>query len=459
MMNNPNPIGDYLLPGKKAHLVGIGGVSMCPLAEVLQGMGLQIQGSDMSESDTVRRLRSLGVTVAIGHNAENLGDCDLVIRTAAVHDGNPEIAGAIARGIPVYERAQAWGAIMRRYPNALCVSGTHGKTTTTSMCTHIFMAAETDPTVMIGGTLPLLRSGYRVGKGNTIILESCEYCNSFLSFFPTVAVILNVEADHLDFFKDLQDIQNSFRRFAELVPPGGSVIVNADNAGAREAAQGLNAFTFGLETEAECTAMNLHEDRGRPDFDIYVRGEFYAHAALGVYGRHNVSNALAAAAAAYVLGLPGKAVEEGLAAFAGAGRRFEHKGTFNGAEVYDDYAHHPDELHALLSTAKGLGYKRLIVAFQPHTYSRTSKFFDRFVEDLKLPDAVILAEIFAAREQNTQGISSADLCRNIPGAVYCSTLDKVADRLRQAARPGDLILTVGAGDIYRAGEKLLERDV
>ena len=459
MMNNPTPISDYLIPGRRAHLVGIGGVSMCPLAEVLQGKGLQVQGSDMNDSETVRHLRSLGIPVAIGHNAENLGDCDLVIRTAAVHDGNPEIAGAIARGIPVYERAQAWGAIMHHYPNALCVAGTHGKTTTTSMCTHIFMAAEADPTVMIGGTLPMLHSGYRVGNGDTIILESCEYCNSFLSFFPTVAVILNVEADHLDFFKDLQDIQNSFRRFAELVPSTGRVIVNADNDGACGAAQGLDTFTFGLEPGAECTAVNLREDRGRPVFDIHVHGRFYAHAELKVYGRHNVSNALAAASAAYVLGLPGEAVEKGLASFTGAGRRFEHKGTFNGAEIYDDYAHHPDELHALLTTARGLGYRRLVVAFQPHTYSRTSKLFDQFVAELKLPDVAILAEIFAAREQNTQGISSADLCRNIPGAVYCSTLDKVTEQLRQIAQPGDLILTVGAGDIYRAGEKLLKKDV
>ena len=457
MMNNPHPIRDYIVPGKRAHLVGIGGVSMCPLAEVLRGMGLQVQGSDMTESDTVRHLRSLGIPVAIGHNAENLGDCDLVIRTAAVHDSNPEIAGAVARGIPVYERAQAWGAIMQRYPNALCVSGTHGKTTTTSMCTHIFMAAEADPTVMIGGTLPLLHAGYRVGQGDTIILESCEYCNSFLSFFPTVAVILNVEEDHLDFFKDLRDIQHSFRQFAELVPEAGSVIVNADNASAMEAVAGIAhpVFTFGLDHPADCTAANLQEVDGRPVFDVMVRGEKYAHVELHVYGHHNVLNALAAASAAYVLGLPGHAVEEGLASFTGAGRRFEHKGTYHGAEVYDDYAHHPDELHALFTTAREMGYQRLVVAFQPHTYSRTAKLFDRFVEELKIPDVAILAEIFAAREQNTLGISSADLCRNIPGAVYCSTLDKAAEALRQAARPGDLILTVGAGDIYRAGEKLL----
>ena len=458
MMNNPHPIRDYLLPGKRAHLVGIGGVSMCPLAEVLKGKGLIVQGSDMSDSDSVRHLRTLGIPVAVGHSAENLGDCDFVIRTAAVHDDNPEISGAIARGIPVYERAQAWGAIMRNYPNALCISGTHGKTTTTSMCTHIFLAAERDPTVMIGGTLPLLHSGYRVGKGDTIILESCEYCNSFLSFYPTVAVILNVEADHLDFFRDLEDIEHSFRKFAEMVPPDGSVIANADDEGAMTALKDLGrpVFTFGLCGASDCTAANITSVSGCPAFDIMVRGKRYAHAVLHIHGRHNILNALAAASAAYVLGLPGSAVEQGLDGFFGANRRFERKGTYHGADVYDDYAHHPDELHALLESVRDLGYKRIIVAFQPHTYSRTQKLFDRFVEELKVPDITVLAEIYAAREKNTIGISSADLCRNIPGSVYCSTLDKVTEKLRELARPGDLILTVGAGDIYRAGEKLLE---
>ena len=450
-------IQNYIRPGARAHLVGIGGVSMSPLAEVLHGRGLLVTGSDMHESAAVSHLRALGIPVTIGHLPQSVQGADCVIRTAAVHDDNPEIAGAITRHIPVYERAQAWGAIMRRYPNALCVSGTHGKTTTSSMCAHIFLAADADPTVMIGGTLPLLHAGYRVGHGDTIILESCEYCNSFLCFFPTVAVILNVEEDHLDFFKDLRDIQHSFRQFAELVPEAGSVIVNADNASAMEAVAGIAhpVFTFGLDHPADCTAANLQEVDGRPVFDVMVRGEKYAHVELHVYGHHNVLNALAAASAAYVLGLPGHAVEEGLASFTGAGRRFEHKGTYHGAEVYDDYAHHPDELHALFTTAREMGYQRLVVAFQPHTYSRTAKLFDRFVEELKIPDVAILAEIFAAREQNTLGISSADLCRNVPGAVYCSTLDKVADQLRQVARPGDLILTVGAGDIYRAGEKLL----
>ncbi|MBQ1459559.1 MAG: UDP-N-acetylmuramate--L-alanine ligase [Oscillospiraceae bacterium] len=451
----------YMRPGVRVHLAGIGGVSMCPLAEVLNGMGLAVQGSDMNDSPTVAHLRSLGIDIAIGHSAENLKDCDLVIRTAAIKDENPEIAGAIARGIPVYERAQAWGAIMREYENALCISGTHGKTTTTSMATHIFMAAQADPTVMIGGTLPLLHhAGYRVGQGDTIILESCEYCNSFLNFFPTVAVILNVAADHLDFFKDLQDIEHSFRSFAELVPQDGHVVANWDDSGARETLAGYEGSLLWFSTfdhGVDCYADNVAWFDGLPAFDIMIRGERYAHVELKVGGTHNISNALAAACSAWLLGIGGKAVEAGLNDFQGAGRRFEYKGTYHGADVYDDYAHHPDELHALLTMAKQRPYERIICAFQPHTYSRTKALFHRFVKELKLPDVAILAEIYAARETNDLGISSRDLAQEIPGAVYCSSLDKVTDSLAQIARPGDLILTVGAGDIYRAGERLLER--
>ena len=274
-----------------------------------------------------------------------------------------------------------------------------------------------------------------------------------------MAVILNVEADHLDFFKDLGDIQHSFRSFAELVPQEtGHVVANYDNASARTALNGLDRplFWFSLhDPKADCHAEHITWTDGLPSFDIVIHGQLYAHVELKVGGEHNICNALAAASAAYVLGLPGSAVETGLAGFTGAGRRFEYKGEYHGAKVYDDYAHHPDELHALLSMARQLGYQRLVVAFQPHTYSRTAKLFDRFVEELKLADVAVLAEIYAAREQNTMGISSADLARNIPGSVYCSTLDKVTAQLRELARPGDLILTVGAGDIYRAGEKLL----
>ncbi|RKI71115.1 UDP-N-acetylmuramate--L-alanine ligase [bacterium 1xD42-67] len=451
-------IEDYIRPGAWAHLVGIGGVSMAPLAEVLKGKGVAITGSDTRESEATVHLQSLGIPVTIGHRPEQVEGAGCIIRTAAVHDDDPEIAAALAAGIPVFERAQAWGALMRHYENALCVAGTHGKTTTTSMCAHIFLAAGRDPSVMIGGTLPILGCGHRVGHGDTIIAESCEYCNSFLSFAPTVAVILNVEEDHLDFFRDLEDIERSFRQFAELVPSGGRVIVNADNAGARRAVQGLEVFTFGLDEGAECTAGDLAWERGLPSFDILVHGERYASVSLQVGGKHNVSNALAAAAAAYVLGVPGRAVEEGLASFTGAGRRFEKKGAYHGADVYDDYAHHPDELRALLAMARTLGYERVICAFQPHTYTRTAALFDQFVEALELADVVVLAEIYAARETNDLGISSMDLVRKIPGGTYCPDLEGVTARLAELARPGDLILTVGAGDIYLAGEALLEME-
>ena len=448
-------IHEYMTPGRRAHLVGIGGVSMSPLAEVLHGAGMIVTGSDMSESATVQHLRTLGIPVTIGHFAENVRDAELIIRTAAVHDDNPEIAAARQVGIPVFERAQAWGAIMRSYKNALCISGTHGKTTTTSMCTHIIMAAEQDPTVMIGGTLPLLGAGHRVGKGDTIILESCEYCNSFLSFFPTVAVILNIEADHLDFFRDLEDVEHSFRKFADLVPANGMVVANAEDENTMDTLEGIThpMLTFGVE-KGDVHTANLTWSKGLPTFDIICRGEQFAHVTLSVPGEHNLKNAMAAAASAYALNIPAHAVEQGLAAFRGAGRRFEYKGTCNGADIYDDYAHHPGELKALLDTSKSLGYNRVICAFQPHTYTRTKALFDDFVEVLKQTDVTLLAEIYAAREQNTIGISSNDLAKEIPGSKYFATLPELAAHLKEIAQPGDLILTVGAGDIYKVGETL-----
>ena len=452
-------IQNYIRPGMRAHLVGVGGVSMSPLAEVLHGAGVIVTGSDMNDSAAVAHLRDLGIPVTIGHLPESVAGAGCVIRTAAVHDDNPEIAAALAAGIPVFERAQAWGALMTHYENALCVAGTHGKTTTTSLCTHIFLAAQRDPSVMIGGVLPIMGAGHRVGQGDTIILESCEYCNSFLSFFPTVAVILNVDADHLDFFKDLEDVKNSFRRFAMLVPQDtGFVVADLDDANTMDCVRdiGRTVVTFGLE-EGDVHAANLTWVNGYASFDVMARGQVYTRVDLSVPGVHNVRNALAAAAAALCLNVPGEAVAEGLNAFRGAGRRFEKKGEFNGAHIYDDYAHHPDELHALLTTVKDLGYERVVCAFQPHTYTRTAALFEDFVRELKLPDVTVMMEIFAAREQNTTGISSADLAKEIPGALYCATLEETANRLAEIARPGDLILTVGAGDIYRAGEMLAAR--
>ena len=452
MENNSLAIHEYIQPGKRVHLVGIGGVSMRPLGLVLQGMGLIVSGSDMNSSVSTDELIAQGIRVDIGHRAENIIGADCIIRTAAVHNDNPEIAGARAAGIPVFERAQAWGIIMRAYKNAICISGTHGKTTTTSMVAHILMAAQADPTVMIGGYLPLLHAGHRVGSGDTILLESCEYCDSFLNFFPSLAVVLNIEADHLDYFKDLQDVEKSFHKFAELSTNG--ILANGDDKNTVDALAGLDYISFGFGKDNRIHAADISTDWR--SFDVICDGEKYCHFELPVHGHHNAMNALAAAGVAWIMGIPGAAAEQGLSTFHGAGRRMEFKGSYHGADIYDDYAHHPGELAATIDAVRTMGYKRVIFAFQPHTYTRTKALFDDFIQQLRRPDIVVLAEIYAARERNTIGISSRDLLEHIPNGIYCATLPQVTQTLSELAQPGDVILTVGAGDIYRAGEALLK---
>ena len=447
-------IEQYLVPGSRVHLVGIGGVSMRPLGLVLKGMGMEVTGSDMSQSAGTRELEEQGIPVVIGHRAENIQGAGCIIRTAAAHNDNPEIAAARAAGIPVFERAQAWGEIMKSYKNAVCISGTHGKTTATSMMTHVLMEADLDPTVMIGGYLPLLHAGHRVGRGDTIVLESCEYCDSFLNFFPTLAVVLNVDADHLDYFKDLHDIQNSFHKFASLATFG--IVANGDDPHTVEAMEGLDYISFGLEEKNRIHAANMCPDWRH--FDVICDGEYYCHLDMGVLGRHNAMNALAVAASAWMMGIPGETVSHGLESFHGAGRRMEFKGHWHGADVYDDYAHHPDELAATSAAFRSMGDRRLVLAFQPHTYSRTKALFDDFVRELKKADVCILAEIYAARERNTIGISSAHLAEQIPGSVFCEDLPGVTQVLRETIREGDIVVTVGAGDIFRAGEALLEQE-
>ena len=452
MLNRNEELKQYLVPGKHVHLVGIGGVSMRPLGLVLQGMGMKVTGSDMNASVSTDELIAKGIHVSIGHKAENILGADCIIRTAAAHNDNPEIAAARSNGIPLFERAQAWGVIMQAYKNAVCISGTHGKTTATSMMTHILMEAKWDPTVMIGGYLPLLHAGHRVGEGDTIVLESCEYCDSFLNFMPTLAVILNIEADHLDYFKDLKDVEKSFRQFAELSTNG--VIANGDDPHVVETLEGIDYTTFGL-----CIQNTVHPENISLDWrhmDVICDGAYYCHLDLKVIGKHNAVNALAAVAAAWKLGISGEAVTEGLKTFGGADRRMQYKGSVNGADVYDDYAHHPDELKATIEAVRTMNYERIVVAFQPHTYSRTKALFDDFVRELSKADHLVLAEIYAARERNTVGISSKDLQALIPGSHYCKTLPEVTDYLRSIAHPGDVILTVGAGDIFRAGEALLK---
>ena len=452
---------NYMSPGRKGYLIGIGGVSMSSLAEVLLGMGLIVCGSDFNRSKNVIALEAKGIHVEIGHRAENIpADADFVVRTAAVRDDNPEIKQAHAMNIPVFERTEAWGAISRDYGNAVCISGTHGKTTTTSMCTHILMAADKDPTVMIGGTLPLLNAGHRVGHGNVIVMEACEYYNSFLSFHPTVAVILNIEADHLDFFKDLYDVENSFRQFAERVPQDGYIVANYDDLNTMQTVMDVDRkkITFGLDPRADVHAANIEYIGANSHFDIIYKKRRFTDVTLHVPGEHNVKNALAATAAAICLGIRPTAVKYGLAGFNGAGRRFEFKGKYNGADVYDDYAHHPGELKCLLDTVEKLNYRRTVLVFQPHTYSRTAALFQDFVKQLKRPDVVFLAEIFAAREQNTIGISSSALADEIEGACFFPTFEELEAELRRTAEPGDIILTVGAGDVYKIGEHLIAEE-
>ena len=445
-------LAEFLKPGKRVHMVGIGGVSMRPLALVLKDRGICVTGSDMNSSGSTEELLRSGISVAIGHREENIQGADCIVRTAAARNDNPEIAAARAAGIPIFERAEAWGMIMREYRNAICVSGTHGKTTTTSMVTHVMMEAKKDPTVMIGGALPLLGAGHRVGGGDTIVLESCEYCDSFLNFYPTLAIILNVEADHLDYFKDLADVQKSFRAFAGLATQG--ILVNGDDANTMECVQGMDCVTFGLGEQNRIRAINISEDWS--EFDVICDGAFYAHLKLSVFGKHNTLNALAAAGAGWMLGVSGEDAANGLATFTGAGRRMERKGEYNGAPVYDDYAHHPGELSCLIDAVRTQGYKRVVMAFQPHTYTRTHALFEDFVRELKRVDVCVVAEIYAARERNDIGISSRDLVAQIPGATYCEYLPQVTEFLKANVQPGDIVLTVGAGDIYRAGEALVK---
>jgi len=455
----------YIESGKNCHMVGIGGVSMSPLAEILHGMGIGVTGSDINENQAVSDLRALGINVVIGHSADNVSNVGYIIRTAAAREDNDEIKAARELGIPVFERAQAWGYIMRKYENAICISGVHGKTTTTSMVSHILLAADTDPTIMLGGTLPVLESGCRIGKGDIIVVESCEYYNSFHNFHPTVAVVLNIDEDHLDFFKDLDDLKNSFRKFATLIPTRGFIVCNGDDENTMDALAplDLDLLTFGFNEKSfvrdlpmRVRGVNVCVSGRTPSMDVLYDGKHVCSIKLQIPGMHNLINALAATASCLAVGISPKAIEEGLYGFTGVGRRFEFKGNYNGADVYDDYAHHPCELHALIDAVEALNdYKRIILAFQPHTYTRTKALFSEFVSELKRPDIVLLAEIFAAREINDVGISSSVLANAIPGAKCISEFPAIIKELESIAREGDIILTVGAGDIYKVGEALV----
>ena len=442
---------------KKIHFIGCGGSGMYPLIQILAAKGYQISGSDVLDGSIIRYEREMGVKVSLGHSADNVIGTDMVVYSAAISKDNVELNAAASYGIPTIERSVLLGYVSRLYKQSICVSGTHGKTTTTSMITTALELAGRDPSAVIGGKLPLINGYGKAGKGDDIVIEACEFAETFLKLTPYLSVVLNIDNDHLDYYGSMGELKFAFKRFALMTQ--FMIFANADDKNTMDVMYTLDrrVRTFAIDNHGDYRAVNVNEYKpGFFEFDLKEWNTTdTTRIRLSVPGRHNIYNALAMCAVCRFVGLSAEQCAEAALNFKGAGRRFEVYGECNGALVIDDYAHHPDELHALLTMARQLGYQRLVVAFQPHTYSRTAKLFDRFVEELKLADVAVLAEIYAAREQNTMGISSADLARNIPGSVYCSTLDKVTAQLRELARPGDLILTVGAGDIYRAGEKLL----
>lgn len=445
--------------GNTIHFVGIGGVSMSALAQVCLSRGLSVRGSDMRSGVYTERLRALGVDVRIGHCAENVGNADAVIRTSAIKDDNPEISRARDIGIPVLERAEAWGIIMDDFPEVVCVSGTHGKTSTTAMLTCIALAADRDPEVMIGADMREIGGVLRVSDGDLFVAEACEYCDSFLNFRPTVAIVLNVEEDHLDYFSGIDDIIRSFSKFVSGTKSGGIVVVNADDENAVCAVKlsGKNFVTFGLSEKANITARDIRFIDGFPSFILTKNGEELVKIRLSVLGEHNIKNALAASAAALSMGIAPEIIAKALASFTGVGRRMEYKGSYRGAKVYDDYAHHPSEVETTLEAVRRAHTGRIICVFQPHTYTRTAALKDGFAKALSIADEVILADIYAAREKNTIGITSAAIGDLMQNAECISGFDAIVSSLESNVHEGDFVLTMGAGDIYKVAERLCDK--
>ena len=448
------------------HFIGIGGISMSGLAEILLEKGFTISGSDAKESDLTRMLASKGAQIFYGQSAENIiPGIDLVVYTAAIHPDNPEFAEARSQGLPMLSRAELLGQIMDNYNNSVAVAGTHGKTTTTSMVSHILLEGDCDPTISVGGILPAIHGNIRVGNSETFITEACEYTNSFLSFFPKISVILNMDADHLDFFKDLDDIRHSFREFAHKLPDYGYLIINGEIENIDYIVDGLKAeyATFGLENDSyDYCAKNIGYDAfGHAHFDYYYKGEFIDHIQLNVNGEHNVKNALAAIAAAKRIGIDVDTMKKGLLGFTGAKRRFELKGTCNDFTVVDDYAHHPTEIRATLESAKNYPHNELWCVFQPHTYSRTIAFLDDFANALSLCDHVIVSAIYASRELDTGIVCSIDIVDRMADydvdVHYIKEFDDIEKFILKNCKKNDLLITMGAGNVDSIGNSLVNR--
>lgn len=455
------------------HFIGIGGISMSGIAELFLDKGFKVSGSDLHESAVTKRLESLGIKVYYSQVSENITpDIGLVVYTAAIHEDNPEFMRVKELGIPMLDRADCLGQIMSHYKNAVAVAGTHGKTTTTSMLSYVYLAADLDPTISVGGILSGIHGNMRLGKSENFIMEACEYANSFLSFTPTTAIVLNVEAEHLDFFGTLENERLSFTKFIDLLPENGLLVINNEIADLNALIQNKNirVVQYGLRPVGgkapDYTAANItYNELGFARYELIVRGENKGLIELSVTGEHNVLNSLAVIAASlepstiYKDGIALDRVKEGLKNYTGTERRFQYKGERDGYTIVDDYAHHPTEIRATLEAAKRVKHNRLIVAFQPHLYSRTKTFLHEFAEVLSMADIVVFAEIYAAREENPGDISSDNIreimSKNGHEAYFFKTFDEVENFLIHTCKPGDLLITMGAGDIVKVGENML----
>lgn len=454
---------DFTNNKKKIHFIGIGGISMSSIAQVLLSRGFSVSGSDSKASDLTRQLEDEGAIIKIGQSAENIGqDVDIVVYTAAISETNPELKKARELNIPCVTRADFLGQLMKNYDTTVCVSGTHGKTTTTSMLSEVMLDAQTDPTIMVGGIMPSINGNTRIGSSGNFITEACEYTNSFLSFFPTIAIILNVKADHMDFFKDLDDIRNSFRKFAALLPDNGTLVINGEIENVDYFTEGLSCkvIKFGMTDDCDFRAENIeYNEMACPSYDLLINEEKAQHLELCIPGEHNVYNSMAAAAAAYAMGLNMDKAAASISRFGGVNRRFQYKGKLGGVTVIDDYAHHPDEIEVTIKAALNLPHRKLWVVFQPHTYSRTEAFMQEFADKLSMADAVVLAEIYAAREQNVNGTSSKDIMKLIrekgTECHYFPTFDEIENFLLENCQDGDVFITMGAGDVVLIGDSLL----
>lgn len=441
---------------KHIHFIGIGGSGMCPLAEILRSEGFKISGSDNNESDTLERVKQEGIEVHMGHRGENVDGADMVVYTAAVKSDNPELVEARKRKIPCLERSVMLGIVTRRYNRSIAVSGTHGKTTTTAMLSQLLIGSGFDPAAIIGGKLPFIGGNSYVGKSDIIVCEACEYVDTFLQLAPYISIILNVDADHLDYFGNLENIKKSFKKFVALTT--GVIVVNGDDLNSLECVSEakIEKITFGFMDTNDYYAANIAESKGvKEEFDLMYRGEFLTRIKLSVPGKHNIYNALAAAATAHFLGATPAEISEHLHNFGGVHRRFEVLGEAGGITVADDFAHHPTELTATLTAAMEMGFDRVIAVFQPHTFSRTAMLLDDFAKALSIPDKVVISEILAVRETNTYNIYSTDLGKKVPGAECIDKFEDITKYICSEAKPGDLVLTMGGGDVYKCANMIM----